>query len=367
MSFERLGVILHSVATTPKIVHVSHRSHPPFQHQAVYPTLSSPHLGAFGISHASGGHGFDWDTPLLEGISRACPKVSRLTLDVVIKLAAQFDLSLILGILRGLPSLLSLEIDLWRARAEITDPPVHDASSLLQELIVTDTDALLAFAIMRWFGIRHLRLLRLLRIEGRYTRDADMLAMMRYIGSQGSSTLSHVEFRLASGYCDISPEYVFPLSSFRNMRYLAISGYDSLFTEADYNDCARWWPELRTFELDVTRGDLCEPCSLQVLISFAEHCPQLKYLTVPLDAVESPLVIPQSLRHLSLLSLDVLEGANINDLREVALFLYNLFPNLEVVATSFREEPNEYYDHGTRWFAVSEIVNVLRMIKERGL
>ena len=69
----------------------------------------------------------------------------------------------------------------------------------------------------------------------------------------------------------------------------------------------------------------------------------------------------------SLLSLDVLEGTEINDLRQVALFLYNLFPNLETVTTSFREEPNEYYDYGMCWFAVSEIVNVLRMVKERGV
>ena len=151
------------------------------------------------------------------------------------------------------------------------------------------------------------------------------------------------------------------------MRYLAISGYDSLLTEADYSDCARWWPELRTFELDVIRDDGCIRCPLEVLLVFAEHCPHLNSLTVPLDAIKSPPAIPQSLRHLSLLSLDVLEGAEINDLRQVALFLYNLFPNLETVATSFREEPNEYYDYGMCWFAVSEIVNVLRMVKERGV
>ncbi|KAI4526934.1 hypothetical protein K525DRAFT_187990 [Schizophyllum commune Loenen D] len=336
--------------------------------EAVYPTLLSPRLASFGIlQRVSNGRTFDWDPPLLEGISRACPKVARLSIDVM-QLVGRFDLSHILGILRGLPNLLSLEIDLKGASAELTDPPIHNACSLLQELTVSDTGALLAFAITRWFGIRHLRLLRLQYIQGRYMSDTDMLEMMQYIGSQGSSTLSHVEFRLADGYdCELSPECLSPLSSFRDMRYLAISGYDSLLTEADYSDCARWWPELRTFELDVTRDDGCIRCSLEVLLVFAEHCPHLNSLTVPLDAIKTPPAIPQSLRHLSLLSLDVLEGAEINDLRQVALFLYNLFPNLETVATSFREEPNEYYDYGMCWFAVSEIVNVLRMVKERGV
>ncbi|KAL1703633.1 hypothetical protein EV121DRAFT_280986 [Schizophyllum commune] len=336
--------------------------------EAVYPTLLSPRLASFGIlQRVSNGRAFDWDPPLLEGISRACPKVARLSIDVM-QLVGRVDLSHILGILRGLPSLLSLEIGLRGASAELTDPPIHKACSLLQELTVSDMGALLAFAITRWFGIRHLQLLRLLYIQGRWLSDTDMLDMMQYIGSQGSSTLSHVEFRLADGYdCELSPECLSPLSSFRDMRYLAISGYDSLLTEADYSDCARWWPELRTFELDVTRDDRCIRCSLEVLLVFAEHCPHLNSLTVPLDAIKSPPAIPQSLRHLSLLSLDVLEGAEINDLRQVALFLYNLFPNLETVATSFREEPNEYYDYGMCWFAVSEIVNVLRMVKERGV
>ncbi|KAL1756859.1 hypothetical protein FB107DRAFT_273509 [Schizophyllum commune] len=357
--------------------------------EAVYQTLLSPHLASFGISRCvSGNHTFDWDPPLLEGISRACPKVSRLIIDVVtphsslftvlehwtrlrsvqMKLVGLFDLSHILGILRGLPSLLSLEIDLGGTSAELTDPPIHNACSLLQELTVSETSALLAFAITRWLGVRHLRLLRLLYVQGRYMSDTDMLEMMQYIGSQGSSTLSHVEFRLADGYdCELSPECLSPLSSFRDIRYLAISGYDSLLTEADYNDCARWWPELRTFELDVYRNDGCIRCSLEVLLAFAEHCPHLNSLTVPLDAIKSPPAIPQSLRHASLIYLDVLEGAEINDLRQVALFLHNLFPNLETVATSFREEPNEYYDYGMCWFAVSEIVNVLRMVKERGV
>ncbi|KAL1703632.1 hypothetical protein EV121DRAFT_292148 [Schizophyllum commune] len=363
--------------------------------EAVYMTLLSSHLITFGVSrprisrsrNTEHGEQSEWETHLLEGIAQACPKVSDLVLNadvpssslctalehwtclraVRVTFAGRVDLDRILGVLRGLPSLHSVEIDFATGSTELTSPPTHGACPPLEELIMVSVDIPLALAIMRGLGIRRLKVLRLLRVEEYYDqRDAEMLEIMQYIGSEGSSALSHVELRFDKSYCDLSLEHLSPLSAFRNLQYLALSGGNSIIAEAEYDDCARWWPELRTFKLDVTRDDAgCVECSLNVLLAFAEHCSHLEFLTVPLDAVKSPPAIPQSLRHPSLISLDVLEGAEIKDLRQVALFLYNLFPNLEEVLTSCRESPKEYYAHSrTCWFAVNEMVNVLRMKKQ---
>ncbi|KAI5886809.1 uncharacterized protein SCHCODRAFT_02553861 [Schizophyllum commune H4-8] len=364
--------------------------------EAVYMTLISSHLTTFGVSQSQSlrsrdtehGEQTEWDTHLLEGIARACPKVSNLVLNanmpssslctalerwtclkvVRVTFAGQVDLDRIFGVLRWLPSLHSVEIDFGSGYTELTSPPTCGTYPPLKELTVMNVDIPLALAIMRGLGIRHLKVLRLLRVEEYYDqRDAEMMEMMQYIGSEGSSALSHVELRFDKSYCDLSFKHFSPLSALRNLRYLAISGDNTVITEAEYSDCARWWPDLRTFELDVTRaGAGCVECSLNVLIAFAEHCPHLEFLTVPLDATKSPPAIPQSLQHLALISLDVLEGAGISNLRQVALFLYNLFPNLEEVLTSYREWPKEYHAHSrTCWFTVNEIVNVLR-IKEHG-
>ncbi|KAJ7753610.1 hypothetical protein DFH07DRAFT_823856 [Mycena maculata] len=100
---------------------------------------------------------------------------------------------------------------------------------------------------------------------------------------------------------------------------------------------ARSWPNLQSLHLEAATS-LCHPSrmTLHGLRGFAQHCKDLKKLSVTFDAsTVPPLNDPNTIiSQASLVWLNVGAATIITDQTAVALFLSDLFPNLPKIDTS---------------------------------
>ncbi|KAI5886808.1 uncharacterized protein SCHCODRAFT_02590127 [Schizophyllum commune H4-8] len=362
--------------------------------EAAYLTLLSPQIRTFGISNRFlSGKNTEWDISSLDKIVRACPKVSRLSFGVLVpeqalcpalgswtclnavqvKVPEHSDCGRILEALYNLPALRSVALYLYNVKQAVEMPSASNESPPLEALTLTAATSSLCCAIMQYFGIRHMKSLRLWcmgveHLGPEHTDEAlfeEIQQVMQYIGSNGSANLSHVEVELDNQETELAFELLSTLAPLSGMEHLTLSGGASDINDADCETFARWWPSLRIFHLKASRRfDECVGCTLDALLPFAEHCPDLQSLTLPINATKSPPLIRQPLENSSLTCLDVLHGAEIMNHRQVALFLYELFPNLEEIRLSKEESDDEEKAETSwqekDWYAVQEAINVMR-------
>ncbi|KAL1665983.1 hypothetical protein GGF50DRAFT_125994 [Schizophyllum commune] len=318
--------------------------------EAVYLTLLSPHIRTFGISgprtNYLSGRAAEWDTLSLERIVRFCPKVSHLFVGaripegtlylaletwtclnaVRVKVSEHFDCEHILKALHQVPALRSVEIGLGDVYEAVEVPSAYNESPPLEELALIGATSSWCCAIMHCFGIRHLKSLRLLCMA----LFEELQDVMQYIGCESSTVLTHVE-------------------------HLTLAGGASDIDDANCDDFARWWPRLKAFHLKASRKfDECVGCTLNALLPFAEHCPDLQSLVLPINATKTPPLIYRPLRHHSLTYLNVRR----------ALFLYEIFPNLEDLWPSEEGSDEDMYVKDPEdeiWYLVREAINIMRM------
>ncbi|KAL1703631.1 hypothetical protein EV121DRAFT_207507 [Schizophyllum commune] len=365
--------------------------------EAAYLTLLSPHIRTFGISgprtNYLSGRAAEWDTLSLERIVRSCPKVSHLFVGaripegtlylaletwtclnaVRVKVSEHSDCENILKALRQLPALRSVEIDLGDVNEAVEVPSACNESPSLEELALIGATSSWCCAIMHFFGIRHLKSLRLLcmAVEHRgpdYTDEElveELQDVMQYIGSEGSTVLTHVEVEFDNKETKLHFGFLSPFAPLSGLEHLTLAGGASDIDDANCDEFARWWPRLKSFHLKASREfDECVGCTLNALLPFAEHCPDLQSLMLPINAIKTPPLIHRPLRHHSLTSLNVRRGAEIKNHRQVALFLYEIFPNLEELWPSEEGSDEDMYvkdPEDEMWYLVREAINIMGM------
>ncbi|KAI5825990.1 hypothetical protein K523DRAFT_395970 [Schizophyllum commune Tattone D] len=335
--------------------------------EAVYLTLLSPHIRTFGSSgprtNYLSGRAAEWDTLSLERIVRFCPKVSHLFVGaripegtlylaletwtclnaVRVKVSEHFDCEHILKALHQVPALRSV-------------PSAYNESPPLEELALIGATSSWCCAIMHCFGIRHLKSLRLLcmaveHLGPDYT-DEELFEELQDVEFDNKETKLHFGF-------------LSPFAPLSGLEHLTLAGGASDIDDANCDDCARWWPRLKAFHLKASRKfDECVGCTLNALLPFAEHCPDLQSLVLPINATKTPPLIYRPLRHHSLTYLNVRRGAKIKNHRQVALFLYEIFPNLEDLWPSEEGSDEDMYVKDPEdeiWYLVREAINIMRM------
>ncbi|KAL1753482.1 hypothetical protein FB107DRAFT_292337 [Schizophyllum commune] len=124
------------------------------------------------------------------------------------------------------------------------------------------------------------------------------------------------------------------LLPFENLADVHIHFCGVRLTDADISYIARAWPRLRRLRLYPSRIDLAERpvCTLNSLLSFAEHCPLLEEVQLVVDA--TAIVVPDKASiafpraHDSLRALNVMHSP-IASGKQVASFLTRFFPSVD--------------------------------------
>ncbi|KAL1713114.1 hypothetical protein EV715DRAFT_212331 [Schizophyllum commune] len=124
------------------------------------------------------------------------------------------------------------------------------------------------------------------------------------------------------------------LLSFVNLTDVHIHFYGVHLKDADVDLIARSWPRLRRLRLYAIRWNTQErpACTLNSLLSFAQHCPLLEELQFIVDAttivVPSPASIPFPRAHDKLRALNLMHSP-IASSEDVASFLTRFFPYID--------------------------------------
>ncbi|TRM58874.1 hypothetical protein BD626DRAFT_573137 [Schizophyllum amplum] len=170
-------------------------------------------------------------------------------------------------------------------------------------------------------------------------------------------------------------EHLAPLAHFQNLLDVTVRGpWQTDINDGEFAQLAKWWPRMKRFMIgmNIYRSGGARLCTLSTLHSFAMGCGNVTHFTLPLTAAVIPSVDSSpTIRHLSLKTLSV-GDAPIEDPQEVALFLSQLFPNLEKVQykggiEDDEEDDIDFVGHGevTRermaaWKFVDKMLPVLR-------
>ncbi|KAJ6520532.1 hypothetical protein C8R45DRAFT_62927 [Mycena sanguinolenta] len=142
---------------------------------------------------------------------------------------------------------------------------------------------------------------------------------------------------------------------------------------------ARAWPQIVTLRLAVCFPGHIPRATLPCLHSFAQHCPQLRRLTVALDARVVPISFPDidprtRVVQRTLATLHVEHSPLVNPFH-AARFLTVIFPNLAVIRTQREFDANdteEELEHGEAiqlhrmWKAVEWLLPEICSIREEG-
>ncbi|KAL7278575.1 hypothetical protein ACG7TL_007574 [Trametes sanguinea] len=174
------------------------------------------------------------------------------------------------------------------------------------------------------------------------------------------------------------PTIIQPLAALRHLEALDLRILNTLFrvSEDDLLAVAQTWPRLRS--LGLAYVPVCSVPPLRALRHFAEHCPDLRELTltkldlsdvahlkehIPATLASRP---PHPLQHLDLrVTWGVTPAVDDNAARDIARFLDTLFPRIELQDQAKREEPGVGSFMSIRTFFVSweRIMNEIRGLR----
>ncbi|TRM61955.1 hypothetical protein BD626DRAFT_631174 [Schizophyllum amplum] len=176
----------------------------------------------------------------------------------------------------------------------------------------------------------------------RFDTVDDMASLIETIATHCSpSTLIHLH-ALAGVSPDWPPvpwpfSYLRPLSEHRRLETVRIGETKGAtqFSDADYGELARWWPELVQLNVPNLTG---WSCTLAALFHFADNCPRLQKLNLKLNALEIPYFGGKKFSGNSALrEIDINDGRIILPL-DVADCLSGAFPHLSKLRYRYEEE-----------------------------
>ncbi|KAJ7441300.1 hypothetical protein B0H11DRAFT_1933047 [Mycena galericulata] len=226
-----------------------------------------------------------------------------------------------------------------------------------------------------------------------FTTHAGKLAMKDFYASLAACHRAHSAVDTISlDYLEvITPEEaadVLDADALRNLCYFTNLQVVSITTpiafyldDADIAELARSWRELRYLAL-ITQNTVLQPrATLHCLQFFAEHCPELHYIRINLDATIVPVQEPNARGHVSQSRLTNLNVAYspISAPLPVARLISGIFPNLRSISTH-RDDSDREFDEAPlgraededlaihdRWKEVEAQIPIIHAIRDEAL
>ena len=156
-----------------------------------------------------------------------------------------------------------------------------------------------------------------------------------------------------------------PLVPLRKLTYLRLEGYAMELTDENISDMAIAWPEIDTLLLPFISAIQPRPTisSLRIL---ARRCPNLRYLTIPLNTGDLPTFVSIGVPHAPVHELHTLTIASaddpwdLRDLLHIARHVDYLFPKLKSLFS--------YEGHGAeRWMQVHDMIQMYQAVRHEAI
>ena len=156
-----------------------------------------------------------------------------------------------------------------------------------------------------------------------------------------------------------------PLIPLRKLSYLRLEGYAMDLTDDNISDMTIDWPEMDTLLLRFINPIRPRP-TIASLRNIARRCPNLRYLTIPLNILELPPFIPAGVPHTPAHELHTLTIASSDEAWEpremihAARHIDYLFPKLKSLSA--------YEGHDAdRWTQMHDIIQMYQGVRQEAV
>ena len=156
-----------------------------------------------------------------------------------------------------------------------------------------------------------------------------------------------------------------PLVPLRKLTYLRLEGYAMELTDDNISDMTLAWPEMNTLSLPFINADRPRP-TIASLFTIACRCPNLRYLTIPLNTADPALFVPMGAPHTPVHDLHTLTIASaddpwdLRDLLHAARHIDYLFPKLKILSS--------YEAHDAeRWMQMHDIIQMYQAVRQEAV
>ena len=182
-------------------------------------------------------------------------------------------------------------------------------------------------------------------------------------------TLRHVALvhqqveELPNEHLDI--DVLAPLVPLRNLRYLRLEGYTIELTDDNISEMTIAWPEMDTLLLPYINEVRPRP-TIASLRNIACRCPNLRYLTIPLNISDLAPFNPPGVPHTPAHGLHTLTIASADDnwdprdMLHAARHIDYLFPKLKLLASY-----NGY--NAERWVQMHDIIQMYQAVRQEAV
>ena len=156
-----------------------------------------------------------------------------------------------------------------------------------------------------------------------------------------------------------------PLVPLRKLTYLRLEGYAIELTDENMSEMAMAWPEMDTLLLPFISAIHPRPTIASLRI-FADRCPSLRYLTIPLNTGDLQPFVSAGVPHTPVHNLHTLTIASANDpwdlrdLLHLARHIDYLFPRLKSL---FPYEGNDV----DRWVQVHDMIQMYQAVRQEAI
>ena len=156
-----------------------------------------------------------------------------------------------------------------------------------------------------------------------------------------------------------------PLILLRKLTYLRLEGYAMELTDDNISDMTVAWPEMDTLLLPFVNAIHPRP-TIASLRTIAYRCPNLRYLTIPLNTLDLAPFISTGVPHTPVHELHTLTIANADDpldprdLLHAARHIDYLFPKLKILSS--------YEGHDAdRWVQMHDIIQMCQAVRQEAV
>ena len=160
-------------------------------------------------------------------------------------------------------------------------------------------------------------------------------------------------------------EALSPLVPLRKLTYLRLEGYAIELTDENISDMTIAWPEMEALLLPFINAIRPRP-TMASLRNIACRCPNLRYLTIPLNTLDLAPFIPPGVPHTSAHELHTLTIASADDawdprdLLHAARHIDYLFPKLKLLSS--------YEGHDAdRWMQMHDTIQMYQAIRQEAV
>lgn len=250
------------------------------------------------------------------------------------------------------------------------DPDVRFPA--LRSLVVARTPLSVVSGFLSRFPVLHLRKL-MITISPADPASPHVNNCMLALSKVVSDVVSHDTFQTIvihvssqAGTVPMSLDDLHPLCIFQHMMHVHLQTHTLRLDDEDLRVLVMAWPNLQSLFLTGTHREGLEHLTLYSLIHLVTYCPALEDCTIEFDATGEVQLdyhqLPGSGHRNPLIEMLDVGRSCIQDPRAVALFLTDIFPNLETVQTTDCMDAQ----HVQNWAQVERMLPALRLARQWG-